>query len=167
MTEIAIGKVVWMVEDLATTVARDGTPLVLADTDAAWRDADAARKPAYRPAPRAGVGHLYNMHALSVIAPEGWNVAGTVAWSALEETCSAEPSLGKSLGFRERVGLAYFGGSSRADERDAAYWNRDASSDESWGTTLRGLPVQHFVDCNRWGVRCDYGLFVRCVREVT
>jgi hypothetical protein len=162
---VNVRQVMWMAEDLASTVARDGSPIRRVTTDMEWGEALSQGIPAFMEPGRPGLGLRYNVHARDIVAPTGWRVPTADHWDALEQAAAAGDTGALGLGFIDRRRAAYFGSDGVEDEERGAYWMSHSTTDESWGTRLEHLGVRYYACYTRWGALCDFGLFIRCVRE--
>ncbi len=102
---VAIGKQVWMAEDLKTTKYNDGTPIPLVTDGTAWvnlntpgccwynNDADTYK---------ATYGALYNWYAVNTgkLAPAGWRVASDADWKTLEMSLGMTQTQADSTDYR-------------------------------------------------------------------
>lgn len=156
---VRVGPRLWRVDDVAVTVDREGRPLEHAATDEAWAAALQANRPAYRLAANPAMGLRYNRVAMDVVAADGWRVPTAADWEALDAAAAQAPSIVAAPGFdrRDRSGPE--------DGREASYWMSDGDFNESWGASMEALPVVRYSWITMWGAVCEYGLFLRLVRD--
>lgn len=90
--EVKIGNQVWMAKNLDVSTFRNGDPILEAKTNAEWKEAGKATKPAWcyyvNPAGKTyeTYGKLYNWYAVSDprgLAPQGWHVPTDAEWNTL------------------------------------------------------------------------------------
>jgi uncharacterized protein (TIGR02145 family) len=106
---VAVGKQIWMVENLRTTHFRDGKPLLHAYKDNLWYEACSENNESGRGAycsyddeegNRKIYGLLYNSYAItdsSGLCPEGWHVPTREEWKELESFLGGEKIAGGKL----------------------------------------------------------------------
>jgi hypothetical protein len=155
---VTVGALVWMVDDLAVTVDRDGRPIELAESNEAWEAAFQAGRAAFRRAANPAVGLRYNQYALSAVEHSGWRVPTAADWDTLDAAAAKDPSIVVTLGFDKRT-------RSGEDGAETSYWMSGTDSNESWGASMNALPVVRFSWITMWGAVCDYGQFIRLVRD--
>lgn len=164
---LAIGKQIWMAENLRVTRYRNGDTISYITDTAAWSACTTGAYCNYNndTGNVATHGRLYNWHAINdsrKIAPEGWHIptdeeiATLVAWLA-KDTTSAETIKAKGLsGYRHRQGTYH--------TRDFnGYWWSNSRSFEiyAWSPRL----FTGFADVQRNRYEGSYGLAVRCVKD--
>lgn len=105
---IAIGKQVWMAENLRTTRYSNGELIPYLPTNAQWESTTTGAQSVYNnsthPDTILKYGRLYNFYAVSDnrhLAPKGWHVASDIEWMKLikyiSEHLGNSPSVGKAL----------------------------------------------------------------------
>ncbi|MCF8361262.1 MAG: fibrobacter succinogenes major paralogous domain-containing protein [Prolixibacteraceae bacterium] len=138
---IAIGKQVWMAENLKTTKLNDGTEIPEVIADSAWENLSAAGfcwpkndemswKDTY--------GALYNWYAVNTekLCPKGWHVPTDADWLALEKAIGMSEKTALSTGRRGAAMASKLAG-------EANLWTDGALElDESFGSTgFNALPA--------------------------
>jgi len=99
---VAIGKQVWMAENLRTTKFNDGTAISLVADDMAW---GALTTPAFcwynkdAVANKNTYGALYNWYTVSTnkLCPKGWHVSTDAEWTTLTNYLGGENIAGGKL----------------------------------------------------------------------
>ena len=162
MNSIRIGNLEWATEDLKLTVTRDGKELTLIETELDWKEAFEKNIPCYMKSKHPGGGLLYNIQATSNITPDGWQIPSSSDWKSIAKDPNVN-QLNKLLGFNERRFYAFC---NTEDEYYGSYWACTSCSEEMWATSLDKLSVQYYESPTKWGEECDYGLFIRCVKNI-
>ena len=102
---VRIGNQTWTTRNLDVEKFRNGDPIPQARTNAEWKKAMEAQKPAwcyYNNDPVNGLryGKLYNWYAVidpRGLAPKGWHIPSTVEWYNLMEAMGGEDYAGRKL----------------------------------------------------------------------
>ncbi len=92
---VQIGNVVWMAENLKTSVFANGDPIPESKNRQEWEDAKISKKASwcylnFDPENGKKYGKIYNRYALTDsrgIAPAGWRVGSFSEWEALRLSC--------------------------------------------------------------------------------
>jgi len=161
---ISIDNTEWMLEDLSLIETKEGKILKLADTKEEWNIAFQNRDPAYKKSMHPGGGILYNLFALNIIIPTGWKLPNEDDWYKLSKALTNTQEDIDSFGFKDRANFALC---NNEDRNDGAYWLGGFTPDESWGTKIENLSLIFYAGVTKWGCDCDYGLFIRCIKEKT
>jgi uncharacterized protein (TIGR02145 family) len=186
--EVAIGKQVWMTQNLNVVKFRNGDPIPEAKTAAEWETAGNNGQPAWcfyenKPANGVKYGKLYNWYAVydpRGLAPSGFHVPSDDEWTTLINYLGGEKIAGKKMksksnwfdsgnGSNSSGFLGLPGGSRNTQNKFigigfyGSYWcsNEVDDANRAWS-----LGLSHDSD----GTMLDYrsledGLSVRCLRD--
>ncbi|MBN1929914.1 MAG: fibrobacter succinogenes major paralogous domain-containing protein [Chlorobiaceae bacterium] len=157
---IAIGKQVWMAENLDTEKYRNGDLIRHARSVEDWNDAISKQEGAYCDyGNEPDGGRLYNWFAVADprgLAPEGWRVPTDEDWRELEAATGGRGFETAFTGSRNCLG--YFFGKGQA----AFFWTATPSGEfDAWNREIS----EGSRKLQRVSVAKGLGLSVRCVRE--
>ncbi|HTB07079.1 MAG TPA: fibrobacter succinogenes major paralogous domain-containing protein [Bacteroidia bacterium] len=142
--EVKIGKQVWMVKNLNVSSFKNGEIIPEAKTEAEWKKATIAQKPAwcyYNDDSNNGskYGKLYNWYAVNDkrgLAPQGWHIASDSEYSAL---------------------ITYLSGGSKKKDIAPSIKSKAGWEDNGQGTNSSGFTALPGGACNGDGDFGDLG----------
>lgn len=157
---IAIGKQIWMAENLATDRYRNGDPIRHARSVEEWNDAISRHEGAWcHYGNQPANGRLYNWFAVADprgLAPEGWHVPTDAEWRELEAVTGGRGIETAFTGSRNCLGIFFGKGSS------AFFWTATPSSEfDAWNREIS----EGSRKLQRVRVAKGLGLSVRCVKN--
>lgn len=188
VASVAIGKQVWMMENLNVVHFRNGDPIPEARTDEEWIRANESKEPVwcyYENNSSRGLlyGKLYNWYAVHDsrgLAPIGWHIPSNEEWSALIKGLGGAAVAGGKLksnsgwysngnGSNESQFAAIPGGYREADGTFSSvgysgfWWSISVSRNDYWGRYLNSSGIAAYpYSGNNW---IGGGFSVRCVKD--
>ncbi len=186
---VTIGTQVWMVENLATTRCRDGSPISNVPAGTAWAGLGTGAYCDYGNVSGNATtyGRLYNWYAVNDargIAPTGWHVATDAEWTIVTEPLGGDGVAGGKLkeagavhwlspnvGATNEAGFIALPGGYRAEDGTffgsrflGSWWSStESGASDAWA---RGIFSDAIV-VDRGGYYSKrVGFSVRCVRDV-
>jgi uncharacterized protein (TIGR02145 family) len=191
--EIQMGSQIWMDKHLSVKTFRNGDPIPEAQSREAWKNAGIERKPAwcyYENDPGTGekYGVMYNWYAVSDprgLAPEGWHIPTNEDWITLENYFGI-PDAGTKMkcdslqhkntdrkgntdfcillgGYRTIEGI--FTGLGEFTYLTGVTEDQLPESKDKYFIWGRGLHSEN-AKVMRCGLEKEFGLYVRCVRDM-
>lgn len=160
VNSLAIGKQLWMSENLDVDRYRNGDPILEARSVEEWNDAIAKQEGAWcRYDNDEHNGRLYNWFAVADprgLAPEGWHVPSDAEWNELAAATGGRGFDAPLSGSRNCLGLFFGKGSS------AFYWSATPSGEfDAWNREIS----RESGKLQRVSIARGLGLSVRCVKD--
>ena len=181
---VAIGKQIWMAENLNVTQYRNGDPIPEVQDKEEWDNLTTGAWCWYENNSANGTtyGRLYNWYAVNDqrgLAPEGWHVPSSDEWTKLTDAFGGAETAGTNLkttsGWDDggngdnKSGFSAIPGGYRSHEgffsnmgRNALFWtSTEFNSTNVWFRNVIGsIPDVYAPNYAK-----DFGLSVRCVKD--
>ncbi len=185
--EVAIGKLVWMTENLNVDTFRNGEPIPEVKTNEEWQKAGKNKQPAWcyydnDPANGKKYGKLYNWFAVNDprgLAPEGWKIPSDEEWKTLTDHLGGKDAAGTKM--KSTSGWIYngngtnesgFSGLPGGGRYPSGPFNFIGKDCYWWSSTENNTAIAWFRylsylngGLDRKSINKGEGLSVRCLRD--